>query len=177
MKPARVEDSAKGIPADFTNLEPGTIHFSGGGHTWVKIASLGADKTDMDTIKLISAYLDHEVTLGKLHRQLQEGTWGRPLEDALALDVRRLIGEATSAEWGEEELREELSSLMSRLEAAGQMQDALRDVVAYLTKETYFVVAPSQASASAWSLEVRTDYPLSVNVAKVRDQAGAATLG
>jgi hypothetical protein len=105
---------------------------------------------------VIRAYVDGAFSLGEVHSQLQEKTWSRPTDDALAGDARRLIGEATSADWAEDELREELSHLLGRSEDAGRMREALKAAVAYFDK-AYVVVASGQASASPWSVEVLTD--------------------
>jgi hypothetical protein len=123
----------------------------------------------MDTAEVIRAYVDGECSLGDLHGRLQELTWGRPLDDALAGDARRLIGEATSADWAEGELREELSHLLGRREDANRIQEALKGAVAHLDK-AYLVVASDQASASQWSVEVLTDRHEWITTAKTRDQ-------
>lgn len=136
-------------------------------HTELKIASLIADMSSMETSEVIRAYVDRACSLSELHSRLQEQTWGHPSDDALAMDARRLIGEATSADWPEEGLRDELARLLGRYDDLGRMQEALKDALQDL------VMVSGQASATPWSVEVRMERHDWITTEKTRDQTGA----
>lgn len=130
----------------------------------------------METMELIRSYLEGELRLVELHRRLHESTWGSPATDVLAADARRIVGEGTSAGWGEDEIREELSRLVSKRAAAERTQDALRDAVWYLDK-AYLEVEAGQGSGSSWSIDVVAPSVGEIKVEKAQDQTEAAAQG
>lgn len=131
--------------------------------------------SSVDIAGRIRAYLDGAVSLGELHGHIQQRTWGRPTDDALASGARRLIGEATTAGWAENALRDELSDLLGRREDAGLKRDALKEAVAHFN--FFVVVTPGQASASPWSVEVLTHQHARFTIEKTRDQTERVPLG
>lgn len=78
----------------------------------------------MDTLTpLVRAYLRRRLTLDDFHAMVQEATWERTLEDdSFAAETLRILGEATSARWGQAELDASLEELL-RLTGAGVAEE------------------------------------------------------
>lgn len=81
-----------------------------------------ADCVGMDPLSLLRSHVAGDLSVGELHARLQAATWGEVASDPLLAEARRLIGEATSAEWSEAALREELRSLVGRVESRRELQ-------------------------------------------------------
>lgn len=62
----------------------------------------------MSAFSLVSKYVDGEMSLEQLHAALLDIDLPDPGADRLASRALRIIGEATSADWSEDDLREEL---------------------------------------------------------------------
>jgi hypothetical protein len=74
----------------------------------------------MATIDLVIEYLDGALDFDDLHARVQM-THLRRRPDQFSAEVLRVLGEATSADWPDEEIHEALGELVKRSRSHGQI--------------------------------------------------------